>query len=380
VLTELAYAAESDLQSLPGEALLRLFTNLRRQPVCLDAGLADVLGFRDAMLALHDCARSELHVPAEEVHRRALDPVVTVTRRALFFEVFSLDESSYGRVSVRADGLRDVRTLQAGCTNVDFSPALRRALEQLAGSSATRLRVLEHALELQAGARRVREERIELPDGWVRGFLAVQAALGAPAVSLDLHPGDLRNLVAYLRGRRETVSPRALRFRLAPGQPPRVLIEPWNEEMVFRRSRHDALAEREIRIWGRRRLLVLQRVFPSARRITGQLQGTGLPSFWTVELGALSLTLGLSPWSERDWTADARPAAPPRPDEGLVERAAAYLLHRGETFGDELAAALGVGGEATTAVLETLCLRGRLLYDPASDLFLARRLFEADPP
>lgn len=210
MLTEWAYAADSEVMQDEAGTLLPLFPNLRRPPTHLRTGLADPLAFRDAMLALHDCARSEHFVSSEEIEHRAADPVVTVTPGAVFFEAFSLDESAYGRVTLRQPALRAVERLTPGCTNVDFSPRLRAGIERIRSSSPFVLQVEAGALEVNA----VREERIDLPDGWAHGFFAIQASLRRPAVQVELHPTDLRNLVAYLRGRKESVSPRSLRFQL----------------------------------------------------------------------------------------------------------------------------------------------------------------------
>src|SRR5262249_36313093 len=60
--------------------------------------------------------------------------------------------------------------------------------------------------------------------------------------------------------------------------------------------------EAEIRIWGRRRLFILERLLPRAKRVRVFLLGTGLPSFWVVDLGELSFTLGLSGWTQNNWS------------------------------------------------------------------------------
>lgn len=377
MLTEWAYAGDSDIAQDAAGTVLRLSPNLRREPAHLRGGVADPLAFRDALLALHDCARSEHFATAEEIERRAADPVVTVTREAVFFEAFSLDESSYGRVTLRESALRDVRRLAPGCTNVDFSARLRAGIERIRSASPVVLQVEAEALTIDA----VRETRIDLPDGWAHGFLAVQASLRRPAERVDLHPADLRNLVAYLRGRKETASPRSLRFRLAPGEAPVVEVEPWGERLVCVRSRHAARTPREVRVWGRRRLLALWRLLPAARAAKVLLLGTGQPSFWTLEAGPVSLTLGLSPWSERDWTADAIPLDGwPEPPEEEIERVSVCLAQAGSACAGEVAAIAELTRERALAALDALCAAGRALYDPDGERFHARRLFAGDPP
>ena len=57
-----------------------------------------------------------------------------------------------------------------------------------------------------------------------------------------------------------------------------------------------------IRVWGRRRLMILERLIPQARRFTVHLLGTGMPSFYVADLGPMSFTLGLSGWTTNDWS------------------------------------------------------------------------------
>lgn len=377
----LQYAAPSALQADADGSALLLSPNLLRERTHLVARVAQPLEFRDAMLALWDVARSELYVTPGEIERRALDPVVTVAGGGVYFEAFSQDESTYGRVSLREPALTDVEQVSAGTTNVEFSQRLVHGLERVRSGSRLSLRVGSQGIALEAEGRRVEEQKIELPDSWVHGFLAVAGALARPADTLTLHPGDLRNVLTYLRGRKAAASPRSLRFRLAPGVAPSVLVEPWNEVIELERSTSDVQAAREVRVWGRRRLLLLQKALPGASGVRARLQGSGLPSFWTVERGAISLTLGLSPWTERDWAGlEPVPLGDEAHGAALAERAALHLAQERRSSAARVAAALGSDEGAARAALDRLCVEGRALYEPAGELYLARRLFAGVPP
>lgn len=381
--TSVAYGAKSAVTSEGGATALHLSPNVLRDDTHLVARLAEPLAFRDALLALHDVARSELYVPAEEIERRQLDPVVTVAPGEVYFESFSLDESTYGRVSVRERALADIEKATFGTTNVEFSEALRQGLESIRSGTRVGLRVARSGIALEAGARSIEETKIDLADSWVHGFLAVQASIRRPAVTLALHPGDLRNIITYLKGRKETRSPRSLRFQLARRKPPSVVAEPWDETIELERSKHDAKEDREVRIWGRRRLLLLQKALPGAKAARAVLQGSGLPSFWTVDHGSISITLGLSPWTERDWAglepfslgADADPGA-----LALVEKAALFLEEKRRATASLVAAAIGVEEGAARTALDGLCSEGRALFDPEGDAWVARRIFTGTPP
>jgi hypothetical protein len=55
-----------------------------------------------------------------------LDPVITVHPDELFFECFSQDESSYGKVGCNYNVFNKVNEFKCGTTNVDYSSDLYR--------------------------------------------------------------------------------------------------------------------------------------------------------------------------------------------------------------------------------------------------------------
>jgi hypothetical protein len=193
-----------------------------------------------------------------------LDPVITVHPDRLLFEAFSQDESSYCAVSIAHEAFEHAGERVCGTTNIDYSASLYEEFQKIRNYRDTRLTLDPAGFGVQVGADpALREEKIDLPDSWLRGFLQVSSAMALPATVLELHPMDLFNICARLRARRERHGPRALRFELAPGQPPAVVFEPWEERLATRRSHvvSDALGAGSgtIRLWGRRRLLTLER-------------------------------------------------------------------------------------------------------------------------
>src|SRR5262249_42563614 len=137
-----------------------------------------------------------------------------------------------------------------------------------------------------------KEVKIDLPDTWVRGFLQVNSAMGLPATSFELHPMDVHNFCFVLRRRKEKKGPRSMRYKLEPGRPIKVVFDPWNLEVVCARSIYHGNTAQEIRVWGRRRILILERLIQVAKRFTVHLLGQGLPSFYVADLGDMSFTLG----------------------------------------------------------------------------------------
>lgn len=108
-----------------------------------------------------------------------------------------------------------------------------------------------------------KEQKIDVPESWIRGFLQVQSAMSLPTVSLRVQPIDIYNLCTFLRRNREKQGPRSLRYRLRPGQPVQVVIDPWGEVLTFSQTVYTGDVDREIRTWGRRRLFLLEKLLPS---------------------------------------------------------------------------------------------------------------------
>lgn len=239
-----------------------------------------------------------------------LDPVITVHPERLLFEAFSQDESSYCAVSVGHNVFDRLGEMACGTTNIDYSVSLFEEFQKIRSYKATRFEVDPRGFTVASGDDPAfHEEKIDLPDSWVRGFLQVSSAMTLPATVVELHAMDLHNLCATLRQHKERAGPRALRFELQPGQPAHLVFEPWGIELTARRSAivgAPLTQAMQVRLWGRRRLLVLERLIALATRVRVHLLGSGLPSFWVVEMGEITVTLGLSGWSANDWSAAGR--------------------------------------------------------------------------
>ena len=247
----------------------------------------------------------ELRKNDPELFRRLTpcDPVITVAPDVVFFECFSADESSYGCLTVERDAMfKGASAVQTGTTNVDYSWALYDHFQTLRTYRATRFHVDPSGFEVrQKGGEGIREEKIDLPETWLRGFLQIQAAMTLPSKKVSLDRDSVYSILAYLRRHKAQRSPRALRFELTPGRSPEIVLEPWDRRVISTNTRWDGNAT-TVKVWGRQRLLVLARTLPLADGVDVYLTGDGLPSFWVVRMGEMRLTLGLSGWTTNDWT------------------------------------------------------------------------------
>ena len=237
------------------------------------------------------------------------DPVITVADDVLMFECFSADESSYGCLSVDRDCFGTANDVCNGTTNVDYSWDLYDNFQSLRSYRETRFNINPEGFQVQTESQSdYHEEKIELPNGWLKGFMSLQSAMGLPMRKVSLTTGAVYSLLAHLKRNKAKTSPRAIRFELTDGAAPRMVLEPWEKEIESTGTTYHGPSGDPIRIWGRRRLLSLTRLLPLAERFDVYLLGTGLPSFWVAKMGNMRLTLGLSGWTKQRLDAGERGA------------------------------------------------------------------------
>ncbi len=307
-----------------------------------------------------------------------LDPVIAVHPDEVSFECFSTDESTYGRLSCDLEMFDEVNEFSNGVTNVDYSWELYNAFQQIRSYRKTELRVEAAGFTASTEAgQEVYEQKIDLPDTWVRGFLQVSSAMTLPAKRVRLHPMDVHNLCFHLRRKKERHSPRSIRIRLKPGEPVEMLFEPWNETLRCPRAEYFGDEETEIRLWGRRRLLILERLIPLAKSFDFYLLGTGLPCFVIADLGPMKFTLGLSGWTANDWSRAGQfdlLAPRRRTSSDVREKVFGALQHRWLGDVTEIAAAAEVDRGDAASALTMLSQHGRVMYDLDKKLWRFREL------
>ncbi|HWJ30263.1 MAG TPA: hypothetical protein VNS32_27250, partial [Flavisolibacter sp.] len=161
-----------------------------------------------------------------------LDPVITIHPDELFFECFSQDESTYGKLGANYNVFKEVADFKCGTTNIDYSASLYNEFQKIRNYKDTDFKIDPGGFQIQTSQEELyKEVKIDLPESWVRGFLQVSSAMTLPAVSFDLHPLDIYNFCLLLRRFKEKKGPRSIRYILKPGQPVKVVFEPWNKEI-----------------------------------------------------------------------------------------------------------------------------------------------------
>ncbi|MFT3765833.1 MAG: SWIM zinc finger family protein [Minicystis sp.] len=343
-------------------------------------------------------------------HLVPCDPVVTVADDVVFFECFSKDESAYGCLSVDRGALRG-GDAGRGTTNVDYSLALYEHFQTLRSYRSTRLLVDPMGFEVKVEGREdYREEKIDLPPTWLRGFGQLQAAMTLPSRKVELPVEAVYAILAHLKRHRERTGPRSIRFQLTPGRPPVLVLDPWGVRIECRGPRVEDAAPsaaaiagtaghgpyrappviataptmpaitdgpEEIKVWGRRRLFALARVLPICDRVEVRLLGSGLPSIWIAHLGEMRFVLALSGWTANDWSSGSNLsllAGAAHPDARVMAAVQQKLFGVQHASADELAEAAGASRDVTLASLHELAKHGQAIYDFAAGCYRYREV------
>lgn len=371
------YASPSTFESTRDQTSVGFAANARR-PVRFHGVVRDH-GFilRIALRALGEVIWSNDNWVAQS---DILDPVITVHPDRIFFEAFSQDQSAYAALIVERKLFETIGEVATGTTNIDFTAWLWGALGEMRTSRSTTFRIGPEGFELKTAAAGGRfEKKVDLPESWVRGFLQVQAAMAMPGTRLSVKPVDLLSAIRYLRFFKARVSPRAIRYEFEPGQDAKLILEPWEHEVVLEGAAHNYTGRKVTRVWGRRRLKLIEGLLPFANSVDIYLKGRALPSFYAVKLPGMTFLLGLTGWSGSGFTgtggfdllADAAAA-----DNAKLIPVLSLLKNRYHASIAETAGALGVGEAEASKVLVRLCRQGRAMYDVETRSYRHRELFE----
>lgn len=306
-------------------------------------------------------------------HLVPCDPVVTVAPDAVLFECFARDESSYGCLSVSREGFTAETGSGSGTTNVDYSLALYEHFQTLRTYRATRLVVDPTGFEVKVHERSEhREEKIDLPGSWLRGFGQLQAAMALPTQRVGIAREAIYSVLIHLARHREKTGPRSIRFKLDPGRVPVMVLEPWGLEISCGGAPWAGARSEEVKVWGRRRLSALTRLLPLAESIEVLLLGTGLPSLWVVTMGEMRFTLALSGWTANDWTAGSNLellSGKTLYDANLSARIERWFgEHRRGTEG-EVRMGVGSTDDVVTGTLHRLAKQGQVMFDVGAGVY-----------
>lgn len=352
----LTYAAASAASA----DALRLATPATQRPgVFFDGFVEHPVPAARALLLVAAVAARRFHEPGALVAARIrnADPVVTAEPGRLRFESFSVCAGVHARLDLTEDGL-DVRACAPGTTNVDFNDPVRAALAGVRTTEPLRVTVGRDELTLQTLDATAVEQRVPLPERWVKGFGEVQAALAGAELLVELDRIRAQRFLAAL-----------------PGGDAVAWAEPTRTGVRLGQTRRPG----SVCVAGPTRLRALLPLM----RFAGGLRAYGNPDAdgpttvaWVLALPGGRITLTLSPEPDRGFSGEGGLLL------DLVDRRArddaatvGHALAGRTRFGlDDAAQAAGLPRERTTRALTWLALYGHLGADPADRAYFWRHL------
>ena len=374
------YASPSAFDSTGDESRLGLAANARRPVRFAGTVKRNIPLLRFALRALGEAIWSNEGWLNDSDTTFVLDPIITVHPDRLFFEAFSQDESTYVRLAVDPDMFHLDGPVQTGTTNVDFSAWLWGALGEMRSSRATRFSIAAGGFEVkttQAGGRF--EQKVDLPQSWVRGLLQVQSAMTFPGTRLAMRPIELLSALRYLRYTKARVSPRALRYEMTPDQDARLVLEPWEHTLVLHGATHGYTEPRIVRTWGRQRLKLIEPLLPFADSVRVYLKGRAMPSFYVVELPGMTFMLGLSGFAGQRFSRDVGfdlADSETGVDADAPQRVLDHLAKNYKASAADIARDCGLELNVATAILDRQTRQGRVMFDIEARQYRHRELFE----
>ena len=419
------YPKTSQVVGAEGKTTVDLVGNAQRKPVTVDGRIHDPMALREALSAMYDVVRSDFrYIPKDRTAYMAyqrmrkqsagmnlweaqqayfgwiarndpmawmiLDPIVSVHPDELLLEVFSKDEGSYAKLGVDWKAFELSGKPVHGTTNIDYTKSLFDGVQKMRSYRETRFTIGSGSVEVATeGAAPVLEKKVNVPDSWLRGFLQVQSAATLPRTTVSIAPMDLYNMLRHLRlNADQKKGGRALRFELVPGEAPRIVLEPWNVVLPAHAGVYVGKTPQVIRVWGRRRLMLIQRLLPFVERVDVHLLGTGLPSFYVLQAGPISFTLGMSGFTTSNWAqAVSFDLLLPRPggseaaakkDAPPVDEVVKLLEKKWVASAKDITKDVGAKSPQVLEALQIGCQQGKLMFDVARDVYRYRPLTD-DP-
>jgi hypothetical protein len=375
-----SYATSSVFESDRGRALLGISANTKR-PVRFHARVTrEIFTLRTALRTLGEAIWSQdSWTSREDYLSNVLDPIITVHPDRLIFEAFTGDQGAYVALHVERELFETEGEVITGTTNVDFSAWLWAALADMRSSRETWLRIGAEGFEVRTMSSGGRfEKKVDVPEPWVRGFLQTQGAMSMSGTHLQVRPVDLLAAIRWLRYTKAKVSPRGMRYVLEPGKEARLILQPWEHSVSLKGAEHHYTEPRTIRVWGRRKLKLIEPLLPFAEHVDVYLKGRSMPSFYSVKLPGMTFVLGIGGAAEgfRDTASFELLGSTQKVEEAKLQEVATLLAKKLFFTPKYAAEACGMSLETAQAALEKLCRLGRAMFDVQARQFRHRELFE----
>jgi len=156
-----------------------------------------------------------------------------------------------------------------------------------------------------------------------------------------------------------------------------MIFEPFEAVLEGHAGPYTGKTPRVVRTFGRQRLLGLAKLLPHIRKARVHLLGAGLPTFWVLDCGHVTLTLALTGWVDAGWASAATfDALVPGEDAiELSRKVLDALSNKGPLSLDALVKESNATPAQVRGATQWACLHGELLFDIARGVYRPRSLF-----
>lgn len=313
-----------------------------------------------ALLLVARAARTRFFTPMNMTLAaiRAADPVVSSDGSRLRFESFSTCCGVYARLDLLPGSL-DASTHLSGTTNVDFNEPMRAVLASVGGADPLHLNVGEQVTATTMAASAT-EEKVALPDRWLKGFAEAQLAGAGMRVVHTVPANTARDFI------------RSLPAKTAPSGPPFAVVRTPGGLRLSTRPTPDG-----VRLGGPERLRILEPMMRFAETVRVHAPSNpemAAVSVWQLELPGARLLLTLSPEASRGFSGEG----------GVLEALSdASVANDAETVAGSLhgeidlatvAAETGLDEDRVLAAMTYLGASGLVGYDVAEGNYFHREL------
>ena len=144
-------------------------------------------------------------------------------------------------------------------------------------------------------------------------------------------------------------------------------IEPWDTVIRLQAPPPELDEPVTLKIYGRRRLELLESLIPHVESARLHLSGSARPSYWELLLPGARMILAMSSWTARKFTrsfAESLRGAAAPVDDATLQRAAAFLADAELASLEELGEEFGIGADRAKGVGLALCRQGLAVAEP----------------
>jgi hypothetical protein len=311
-------------------------------------------------------------------------PVVTIHQDKLLFETLSRDQSTYCRLDVSEEAMDLVETPQAGTTGFSYSRSLDKGFNKVRDYKQTFIVVDRGVDDLEQADANTEEEheadQVEYDKQttlWLRKMLIFNTASVKAQNSFSLDVMDIYNLIIMMKRHARSTHASGIKFKLVPGKPVVIELEPWGEELVCPNAIYAGEEELELPLWGRDRFKLLEPLFPYLDTIQVNFEQPNSPLFLTAEVEGVRCMIGLANTTRDDWSrVDAQDYLASSVDVKGVTRIRVFkeLQELSVASIDDLSQNLKLSESLVENALFTYLQAGRVLYDIHDKTYRVRDL------